>query len=388
MTIAGFALWGSLPFVQRQRASARKMHCSNNLQQIGLALFQYEAAHGRLPIGGSNEWTDNPPHWSDTSLWTNDPVPDQGIGWPVRVLPYLDSLSTYAKLDKSGDTIVRKGANSQFIYQQLDFVGYYFTTQTYDSHTKSYAGTAKARPRTGSPHPVYNQTLWVDGISRCSSIGPFEDPPLREVGLPVFRCPSDTEHEKYALFWAGSYSGSLGSGATRSANPECDQFVSFAEHLPSAWNAEFGNQSDPRYLSGVFSRMGYGAKFSDIADGLSITFLVGEVLAECHDHLEGNWSSNGLNNAHASTIVPINDYTTCSNIPGGNKPACHDPTDASNRHNWNYSWGFRSRHEGGAHFLMGDGSVKFVAETINHRVYQNLGGRRDSPPISCWMFAE
>ena len=42
---------------------------------------------------------------------------------------------------------------------------------------------------------------------------------------------------------------------------------------------------------------------------------------------------------------------------------------------------FASQHVGGAHFLLTDGTVRFLNENINHRTYQSLGGRRDSKPV-------
>lgn len=43
------------------------------------------------------------------------------------------------------------------------------------------------------------------------------------------------------------------------------------------------------------------------------------------------------------------------------------------RCNWTMDSGFRSRHPGGANFLYGDGSIHFLAETIDHHTYQLLG---------------
>jgi prepilin-type processing-associated H-X9-DG protein len=33
---------------------------------------------------------------------------------------------------------------------------------------------------------------------------------------------------------------------------------------------------------------------------------------------------------------------------------------------------FRSRHPGGANFVMADGAVRFVSETIDHDLYRGL----------------
>jgi hypothetical protein len=41
---------------------------------------------------------------------------------------------------------------------------------------------------------------------------------------------------------------------------------------------------------------------------------------------------------------------------------------------------FGSYHPGGAQFAVGDGSVKFVAQTINLLTYQALGGRNEGTP--------
>ena len=49
-------------------------------------------------------------------------------------------------------------------------------------------------------------------------------------------------------------------------------------------------------------------------------------------------------------------------------------------------FGFRSNHPGGANFLFGDGTVRFVKETINLTVYANLSTRSNGEVISADAF--
>ena len=40
---------------------------------------------------------------------------------------------------------------------------------------------------------------------------------------------------------------------------------------------------------------------------------------------------------------------------------------------WQHTMGFKSLHPGGANFAMGDGSVQFLNDTIDYRLYNAMG---------------
>jgi prepilin-type processing-associated H-X9-DG protein len=155
-------------------------------------------------------------------------------------------------------------------------------------------------------------------------------------------------------------------------------------------NTTHGNTYDPLAISGIFGRLLAYAPTTPqhVTDGLSNTIMVGETLWMCHDHYGDApaWDYNAGGNAHLSTVVPMNDMTTCHQPgvfpapnglaaaqadPQASNPACYDWA------NWNYSWGFRSKHPAGCNFLMADGSCRFLGDSINHVMYQRLGDKAD-----------
>ncbi len=63
-----------LPAVQRSRASARRLNCSNRLRQIAIALHNFESIHGSFPAGKTE--------------YNNPKTPE--MSWHVALLPHLE----------------------------------------------------------------------------------------------------------------------------------------------------------------------------------------------------------------------------------------------------------------------------------------------------------
>ena len=107
--------------------------------------------------------------------------------------------------------------------------------------------------------------------------------------------------------------------------------------------------------TGMCGRYNDSRRFSQITDGLSKTIMVGETLpAQC-----AYGGAFAPNFSLAGTSIPLNTFETCPQPPG-----CH-----------NRGCGFKSEHQGGANFVMGDNSVHFLSEDIDYRVYNFLGTR-------------
>lgn len=198
--------------------------------------------------------------------------------------------------------------------------------------------------------------------------------PLRKHNVPYALCPSDGVPQIDANWAQSNYSGSIGRANSPSASGACNQ-PQQTWGDPSA--SGHGNSNNPNNARGMFSRFGVSLAIKNVVDGTSNVIMVGEILPVCVDHGSGWWNMNGSGNAHAGTIVAINDNRTCP-VPYQTE----DDTGACrNKNNWSYSWGFRSAHAGGAHFLFVDGSVHFLNQNIDMQTYNWLGDRRDGNTV-------
>jgi prepilin-type N-terminal cleavage/methylation domain-containing protein len=97
IAIIGVLIGLLLPAVQAAREAARRSQCVNNLKQVGLAVLNYETAHGTLPAAGAF----TPP--SESLYFTFhariDLKSGTNHGWLTRLLPYLEQRPLYDQLD-------------------------------------------------------------------------------------------------------------------------------------------------------------------------------------------------------------------------------------------------------------------------------------------------
>lgn len=86
----------TLPAVQQARESARRLQCTNNLKQIGLALHNYHDTVGVFPASYQTLWG------GSGEMGTPDPdTGDTGPGWSglSMLLPYVDQAPLYNRLN-------------------------------------------------------------------------------------------------------------------------------------------------------------------------------------------------------------------------------------------------------------------------------------------------
>jgi prepilin-type N-terminal cleavage/methylation domain-containing protein/prepilin-type processing-associated H-X9-DG protein len=330
-----------VPAVQKVRAAAQRAQCQNHLKQLALAVHHYaDNNQGLLPpggvIGSDGDWEKN-----------------QGT-WLVYTLPYMEQAGLYSKIERFAQDPNNGPVGT--IRERPNAVG----------------GRKKGDPAQGGE--------WGSLVHKPAG---YFTVAANRVRLPYARCPSDP-HDPDAF--GSNYVGSLG--------PQCaigpcgyDPFQSICNGngfngIP--WpefkvSNDHGNDWSGSGIRGLFNRLGAKLKFpSAVVDGTSNTIMIGEVAIDTHDHLIGNewWNYNsGL--SHATTLPGIN-YLTADRY--GSENWC-SPADRY-RGNWNVSWGFNSMHPDGANFAFADGSVQFLAERIDRRVYNRLGGRADGAQVS------
>ena len=96
IAVIGVLLSLLVPGVQQVRAAARRIHCANNLKQLGLAAHLFHDTYGVFPPARLILDVKR------TGLDIGNSVALDEASWPVHLLPYLDQANVYDEWDEYG----------------------------------------------------------------------------------------------------------------------------------------------------------------------------------------------------------------------------------------------------------------------------------------------
>ena len=284
IAIIGILVAMLLPAVQAAREAARRMSCSNNMRQIGIALHLYHDTFGQLPAG-----------WRGYDLATGQPywLGEPGWGWCAAILPYMEQLNLYEGLIRSELPIA---------------------------------------------HPLNEQA--------------------RLTYLPTLRCPSDIGESMFLLYHADDHGHDHGAGIADDISHDY-----FPLRMPTSnYVGMFGTVDMHDICAGGSCRgdgtffLNQGVRLADIKDGLSQTLVVGERTSKLS---YSTWVGAVAGAEHGpARVVGIAQFP---------------PNSEYNEEH--YIHNFSSLHPAGTHFLLGDGSVRLILETIDRLVYLSLSTR-------------
>jgi prepilin-type N-terminal cleavage/methylation domain-containing protein/prepilin-type processing-associated H-X9-DG protein len=351
IAIIGVLVGLLLPAVQAAREAARRMSCSNNFKQIGLALHNYHSAYKELPrqgAGTGEDLRDDPiagVHYAHDSQVTNH----QSLSYIVGILPFMEQQALWEEISNPSTFDLRNPG-----------------TQRVPAWPAM--GPTPSAYHTGSGQVNTNYRPWMTEI-------------------PTLRCPSDPGQGLPAM-GRTNYAACLG-----------DAFDWLHTGVPYYPLDDPKAGGIPGILAVYMRASGRGVfvprethKFRDILDGLSNTIMAGEIATglgdraiTTHPHemndgaiianpsvcrvnadperprfwsdsapLGPSWLLRGY--AWASSLSIQSNMNT---ILPPNRELC----------TW-FTWGGEgalppsSQHQGGCHVLMADGAVVFITDSI------------------------
>lgn len=334
IAIIGVLVGLLLPAVQAAREAARRMSCSNNMKQLGLSLHNYHDVFNALP----------PLRVRDRQLASDTGVANwntNNINWAARVLPFMEQ---------------------QPLHESIDYTIPFWWSGSY-------------RPNT------------IFDVARLTVVPSFRCPSDGGMGNVVWTAPDGTRinGSPSSSGWASiNYFASIGPDSMiRDNNSRCLGLFTAMQHRPSrpGTTTNFATANDglsntialsesvigfPRLVrnSSLRSQRGYG--ITPVAGDLSAVAKDNGCGTGSHDRSSGRARGNTwLRGYHPSSMI----FTTLM-APNSNLWDCH-------RNSADAMLGARSMHSGGVQVAIGDGSVRFVNESIDIVTWRHLGGASD-----------
>jgi prepilin-type N-terminal cleavage/methylation domain-containing protein/prepilin-type processing-associated H-X9-DG protein len=321
-----------LPAVQAAREAARRMQCTNNLKQIGLAIHNYIQANDCIPPAGSWAGSPNPPFYTDYpngSTNSGNYVNNLVASMKVRILAYMEQ---------------------QAIYNAYNFSG------------SDYGGSSALN--------ALNNTVMNTKVNS-------------------YICPSDPNPGDTGL---GSNSASIPPGVSNYPNNlGVEPIISGGRLNGPTWylgnDAFLGNRVT---LAGVIDGTSNTVIYSEWVKGGGPSAGTPPELSNVYISSSATMTGNMQQDAaNCQTLKPQNQWTFKSqyyssqdtgrgggywHITFPNKRACDEPPSGS-------SYGFKnigamigpsSFHPGGVNMLFLDGSVKFIKDSVNPQAYYGI----------------
>lgn len=305
-----------LPAVQQAREAARRAQCKNQMKQLGIALHNYHDVSSRFPYATAGQ-----------------PQQLTAHTWNEFILPYIDQAPLFNKINfnvhvgnnvtigPSGQTNFSLFNNQHFAFQ-----------------------ACPSNPYSGGVSPLGGGSFDVGTVSN----DPSGNPCLGISCTPMSYVPC-----------IGGSGDAFGGNAPFSDCPSSNSYCA----LPNTTS-----QSDnPAATAGIFNNGLVSLSFRDIVDGSSNTILLGERRGELCVHGGMFGAQVHILTTGLKINTPNLNLTTANGTPGGplNLPA------------YRVNIGASSYHTGGAHFVLADGSVRFISNNIDFVTYNNVGNRAD-----------
>ncbi|QDV34259.1 DUF1559 domain-containing protein [Tautonia plasticadhaerens] len=341
IAIIGVLIALLLPAVQSAREAARRSQCTNNLKQIALGLHNYHSTHDSFPIG----ITQTP---QGGALDYGGPW--SGFSPHAQLMPFLEQNQLYASTNFEWACF--EPPNSPTVYQAMVSVFLCPSDPNADRrHTNSYAASYGATTTN-----LYN---WNNNV------------PANSVNVQI---PADSS----GMFTFGK---SYNIAAARDGTSNT---IAFAEWLTGEQGANYDAVNPGAKYRGNFliqdvplpdGAVQINAFTNKVAvrEGVEICRQAFKTAtAGIHDFRGWRWSHGATVFGLFNTIQPPNDTF------GG----CRDDPRQDGWPDHAFTVGASSAHPGGVNVGFGDGSVRFIKDTVNLDVWWALGTRNGGEVLS------